>query len=70
MKKGWQKEPWRQQAQTGQSAHGQTQKFNWNKKMAAVHGIVSTVSIEERGDSLRRVIDSKCPWSNHLSNLE
>jgi uncharacterized OsmC-like protein len=35
--------------------------------MAAVHGIVSTVSIEERGDSLRRVIDSKCPWSNHLS---
>jgi hypothetical protein len=31
---------------------------------------VSTVSTEERGDSLRRVIDSKCPWSNHLSNVE
>jgi hypothetical protein len=41
-----------------------------SKTMAAVHGIVSTVSIGERGDSLRRVIDSKCPWSNHLSNVE
>jgi hypothetical protein len=47
-----------------------TQKSNWNKTMVAIHGIVSTVSIEKRGDSLRRVIDSKCPWSNHLSNVE
>jgi organic hydroperoxide reductase OsmC/OhrA len=46
-----------------------TQKTNWKKTMVAVHGIVSTVSIEKRGDSLRRVIDSKCPLSNHLSNV-